>query len=150
MIYDALENAYLYADRRLAVGFSFLTAGATYGLPSGRYELGEGAYANVAGYDTSPAVSAAFEAHRRYIDIQALIDGEEVIQIAPLADVTEIEAYDEEKDIAFYAEPGDESTLLMRPGVFAVFYPGDAHRPGVMTSHTPRTVKKIVVKIPVE
>lgn len=53
----------------------------------------------------------------------------------------------EEKDVAFYAIPPErESSLLMQPGMFAVFFPHDIHRPCCQTTR-PAKVKKVVVKI---
>lgn len=52
-------------------------------LPLGRNEIGEGAYANVAEYETR--LANVYELHRRYIDVQLLARGEEAVYVAEKA-----------------------------------------------------------------
>ncbi len=150
MIHERLDRSYLVGDPRLTVGFDWLRANAD--PTPGRHELAGGAYAMVADYETTPGEGKKFEAHRRFIDIQLLVTGEEIIDVAPL----ELEGiplatpYDDENDIAFYGDPPRWSSLAMAPGLFAVFYPDDAHRPGNALPSGPKPVRKAVVKIPVE
>jgi biofilm protein TabA len=89
---------------------------------------------------------ARLEAHRRYIDIQFTIDGDEEIGWKPLADcvVTSV-AYDGAKDVMFFSDRPD-SWLSLPAGHFAIFFPDDAHAP--LAGHGPLT--KAIVKIAVE
>lgn len=50
--------------------------------------------------------------------------------------------YDKDKDISFY-EGAAENYLSVKPGMFAIFFPQDAHAPGI----SPEGVKKIIVKV---
>ena len=93
-----------------------------------------------------PEEGALFEAHRKYIDIQFVISGEELQGYAPLSSLKIKDAYDLEKDIAFYN--GDGSLFHLTPGSFAIYFPNDAHKPNLMIDK-PAALKKIVVKIPV-
>jgi biofilm protein TabA len=89
------------------------------------------------------------EFHRKYIDVQYMASGEEVIGWASVERVTITAAYDEEKDIAFGTAPLSEVTPLhLSAGQLVVLYPKDAHAPK-LAAGKPSQVKKIVVKVAV-
>ena len=67
--------------------------------------------------------------------------GVEVMGYTAREDLPEAD-YDADKDISFY--PGlAESYIPVKPGMFAIFFPQDAHAPGV----SPDGVKKVIVKV---
>jgi biofilm protein TabA len=82
--------------------------------------------------------------HRKYIDLQYVISGEEKIGVTPVADVKVTEPYSAEKDIAHYSGPG--KLYIAKPGTFFLFFPETAHRPGVTTGGNKKD-HKIVIKI---
>jgi YhcH/YjgK/YiaL family protein len=84
------------------------------------------------------------EAHRKYIDIQYMISGKEQMGVAQLDAAEEIEARPE-NDIWFYHSPMDYITLS--PGMFAVFFPNDAHAPCISPAGETYTVRKCVFKV---
>ena len=149
MVIDTLDNcrAYEGLHPRFKAAFDFLLRPDIDALPLGRTALdGNALFANIQTYETKPAEGGKPEAHRRYIDIQCLLEGEEAIGYAPLGDVRADAPFDAEKDIGFYS--GATSLTRLRRGLFAVYFPQDAHLPGRLIDR-PRTVKKIVVKIAV-
>lgn len=151
MIVDDISNRgdYFINDPFFASGFEFIRHATEHDPPDGRYELFGGAYAMVQGYETAPADSKSPESHRRHIDIQALLSGEEIIEWLPVAGL-EVEApYSAEKDVVFYLDRPGAMKVPLVPGRFAVFFPSDAHKPGVC-SGGPLLVRKVVVKVPVE
>src|SRR5690348_5794863 len=108
MIFDQLSQSRRYESLLpgLAAAFEFLrTLDAS--CPNGRYELdGDRLYCQVQRYQTKPVEQAAFEAHRKYADVQMIFTGRETILWAPLAALTTVtQPYQEEKDIAFFAPP---------------------------------------------
>lgn len=118
-------------------------------LPLGKQELTKnGTYASVSEYLTRH--EGDFETHRNYIDVQIVVSGNEIIYVAPadeLGDVTI--AYNEQKDIAFFAEPKQSTAIQMKSGVYALFFPSDGHKPSMsVNSDHEEQVKKIVIKIP--
>ncbi len=148
MIYDTLENygKYFQPESPLfraicfAAGFDPLNA-------DGRYEIeSENIFAIVSSYETTPASRTSFEIHRKYADIQIVIGGEEKIEVSPASDLKEAGDYDEAKDKATMESPKDSTGLVMRPGVFAVIYPNEAHRPNC-DLHGKSQVRKIVLKV---
>ena len=116
-------------------------------IADGRHAVhGDDVFALVSTYETGPSTEKRFETHVRHIDLQYVADGHERILHAP-ADALAVETpYDDAADITFYAEPAFASSLLMRPGSLAVFFPGDAHKPGCMAGGR-HTVRKVVVKV---
>ena len=88
-----------------------------------------------------------FEAHRKNIDIQYLLKGEERIACMPIEKLTETEPYSEEKDAAFYDADGVMAqTMTMGGGYFAIFFPQDGHMPQLCVDVS-RMVNKVVVKV---
>ena len=116
-------------------------------LQTGKHVLtSNGTFASVQRYVTRE--SGEFEAHRKYIDIQYVVSGKEVIELAERKDLgTETVPYDQDKDIEFYSSAENFSRLHMKAGDSAVFFPSDAHKP-CLSDGERADVVKIVVKIP--
>ncbi|AQT69888.1 Toxin-antitoxin biofilm protein TabA [Anaerohalosphaera lusitana] len=150
MVFDRIENAGRYAalgGGNLGRAFEVLQRQPFTQLPDGRYEVdGERLFFNVDSYQTQDWELGRFEAHRRYLDIQLITAGAEVIGHAHVGDLAEIEAYDGERDVAFYEPSIDTGTINMQPGMFAMFYPHDAHMPG-RTLDEAANVRKVVIKV---
>jgi biofilm protein TabA len=126
--------------------FRLLESTAFSGLDPGRHEvMGENLYYMVNHYITKEAESVKFEAHRKYIDLQYVTEGEERIGVAGFEHGKETDPYVAEKDVAFYSVSGAEY-LQASPYEYFVFFPEDLHQPGVMVGH-PGEVKKVVFKI---
>lgn len=118
-------------------------------MPDGTVEIdGKDVFAIVQSYETKQEKSAPkYEAHRKYIDIQFLLSGNELMGWAPLDAVTVNEPYDDERDILFgAAADNDTAFTFFGPGQAIILFPSDAHAPG-LTKGKPRPVKKVVVKI---
>ena len=135
-----------YTDRWKAA-LNFLNNSKLDSLPVGEYEiLGKDVYAIVSEYYPKDEVDCNFEAHKKYIDLQYVIQGEEKMGIAKLKDVVPITVYDEDKDITFYKK--DATAFYKKATVesFFLFFPEDAHRPSMKTKDNIK-VKKIVIKV---
>lgn len=150
MIFDLIVNSspYEILSPRLALAFRALRQGELLHLPDGRHPLqGDDVFALIQQYPTKPHVGAQLETHRRYIDIQCLLAGEELVGYAPAAGLPESIPYNTEKDIAFHAGT-PELLLHLRPTNFALFFPQDAHMPSLQLPDQPAAaIKKIVLKI---
>jgi len=149
MIVDTLAQAARYADihPRFQAAFDFLQKTNWESVADGRIEIqGKDLFALIQRYETKPLCEAKLEAHRLYIDIQFIISGEEAIGYAPLADQKETTPFNSEKDIGFYA--GRASFTRLEKGMFAIYFPHDAHAPGRFLE-TPCAVRKAVLKIAV-
>jgi len=117
-------------------------------LIDGKIEIdGDRVFALVQRYETVKTDTPKFEYHKKYIDVQYIASGEEVIGWAPVARMKISEAYDVEKDICFGTVPtGQWTPVFLQAGQLAVFYPEDGHAPKLST-HSPSSVMKIVIKI---
>ena len=150
MIYDRLENIgrYVGLSATLDAGLSFAQqADAT--LKPGRHEVVAGCFANVNRYRTTPIGVGDYESHEKYADIQFLLDGEELVRVAPVSAPCLRKAYDADRDVAFYAEEGSPATeLRIGNGWFAVFFPGEVHIPQICAGEE-QEVLKVVVKVAV-
>lgn len=118
---------------------------------NGRYELkGEEMYISISEYETAPEETKKPEVHKKYIDIQYLFEGEEVIKVATdLGENLISKAYSEANDIMFYESTKNEVSITMTPGSFAVFYPNDIHTPGCNNKGISK-IRKAVIKISVD
>lgn len=147
MVIDDLKNAELYAGlgEDLNTALHFLRQTDFSGMGPGRIEIdGDRIFALVQQYTTETPVACSFEAHRRYIDVQYVAAGRERMLYANAGDLAEEKPYDQEGDYTLLA--GDGSSLICREGMFAAFFPEDAHAPGLMAAG-PEPVKKVVVKV---
>ncbi len=128
--------------------FAFLKNSDLSNMPLGRVELGDQMYANIEEYIPREHENTRFEAHRKYIDIQYIIAGKEIIGLTDIKNMTVIESYNAEKDIEFGTAP-EFTGLKAVPGIFFLFFPDDAHRPCMRDGNNEEMVRKVVVKVPV-
>jgi YhcH/YjgK/YiaL family protein len=145
MIFDMLSNCHLYKDitARLDIAFDYLTSTDLAALPVGRINLdGEHVYVLVQEYLTKRPDQGYWEAHRRYLDVQYIHSGCERIDVA-LLNTMKLGEYAPERD--FQALTGIGNPLTLTAGSFAIFFPQDAHMPGLACGMQLQ-VKKIVVK----
>lgn len=95
--------------------------------------------------------SCLFETHRRMTDVQVVFAGAEWLYTADATNLALIDPFDEGKDMGYHVVPSTEMTrVTLRPGVFTLLFPWDAHMPLVAIDHTPAPVRKAVAKIPTE
>ncbi len=147
MIIDHLDNVkhYRSLSERLKKGLEFLEEIDFDTIEPGRYNIeGDEVYAMVQEYETKTPENAKIEAHERYIDIQYVVKGEETMGYALLEDQDIKTPYNAEKDVVFFN--AEYSKILLKEGMFGIFFPTDIHAPGLMTD-APKPVKKVVVKV---
>jgi biofilm protein TabA len=149
MIVDALANAHLYRalHPRLAAAFDYL-ASFDPATPDGKYPVDEDrVHVLVQSYATKPAAEKKWESHRRYLVVQYIVAGRELITVAPIAALDGATPYNDAKDMINYRGAfGGASTLYLEGGQFAIFLPGDGHQPGVAVGES-ADVRKVVVKV---
>ena len=149
MIFDSLKHSrrYLPLHPGFETGFKFLKNNSAEQLKDGRNEIdGDRLFAISMATEGKGQDNAAFETHRKYIDIQFTVSGCDTIGWNEQARCSpDNEGYNIDKDVEFYT---DRPTLWIpvSSGRFAVFYPEDAHAP----LGTDAFVHKIVIKIAVD
>lgn len=149
MIIDKVKNISNY--KNIPVEAIKFINGLNEMIDLGRYELGNGIFANVEKYQTKLTTDAKFEAHNDYVDIQILLRGRENIFITGKDKLEVAEPYDENRDICFYSNPitGSFSVMLGFEN-FVVLFPHEAHAPQVSIEERQEEVLKVVVKIPLK
>jgi YhcH/YjgK/YiaL family protein len=148
MILDTLANA----DRYLALhplfprAFEFLRNTDLAALAPGRHVIdGEALFAIVEACPGRSRTEAKLECHRRYIDIQLVLEGTDEMGWRSLGEChAPVDDYSVERDIRFF-EDTPASWVATPAGSFCIFFPEDAHAPLVSDG----LVRKVVVKIAV-
>lgn len=95
--------------------------------------------------ETVPVEQTFFEAHKKYLDIQVVIQGIERVEIAHPDGLTLTE---EKGDFYGYTGQADQSVIL-KPGNFLVVFPGDAHRLRLPVHQSGEPFTRVVFKIKV-
>ena len=146
MIYDSLEHISNYRGMGAVYQALELLCSTDFSvLPLGKHEVdGDELYFSIAEYDTS--LGNVAEAHRSYIDVQMLLQGEEYIGVAPLSIEKNQTCACPEKDYWLYE--CKTQPLYMKKGLFMVLFPNDLHRPGTAIEK-PVHCRKVVVKVKV-
>lgn len=113
----------------------------------GRYELqGDNIFMNVMTFNTQSPVEKKAELHEQYIDIQLLLNGEERILFGMAGTARQCEEFHHEDDYQLCIAIENEQAIILKPGMFAVFMPGEPHKPGCVVGE-PDEIKKVVVKV---
>lgn len=109
-----------------------------------RVELAEGVFALEQVYVAKPRDQGRFEAHDRHVDLQAVVVGEEVMEVALRSGLTPTEDLLAERDLVFLEEAATRSDWRVKAGEIAVFFPADAHKPSLAAGAPSRVVKTVV------
>ena len=125
--------------------FVFLKDNDLNTIKKGKYPIdGDNVFASVTEDATKDFDKTNWESHKKYIDIQYVINGEELIGVSPVEKASVSNPYDEKRDAANYTAEG--KLYSAKPGTFFIFFPGDAHRPNI-TPGGNKPDKKIVIKV---
>lgn len=136
-------------DESLKVVFDFLNSKKNEELEVGKiYIEGTELFGSYGEYESHAFEGAKFEAHRKYIDLQFLLEGKEAIAVCDLEKLQVTDDYDEENDFLLGLCQDGYDLVEMKAGDFLLLFPEDAHMPGVSLDKATDN-KKIVVKIPV-
>lgn len=114
----------------------------------GRYELDRGVFANVMTYMTKPSELTMYESHKRYIDIQYLVYGKELMALTHICNLDGcVKKYDSINDVVLYKYESGE-VVSLEAGDIIILHPEEAHRGGIGLDNL-NSVRKIVIKVPV-
>lgn len=143
MVFDYVKNIECYNGilPNFAEGVAF--ALSLQDKPVGRYEQGE-IFAMVQEGETTSIDEGLFESHRKYVDVQFVIGGKELVEWQEIAALTEEIPYDETKDAGFWKGSGD--VLEIKEGMFYVAFPQDGHKP-CKHAVSANAYRKIVLKL---
>jgi biofilm protein TabA len=147
LIFANIKDAERYENINMNFkkAFNFLKREDLNELLPGRYEIdSENVFALVQEYETKDLYNAKYEVHKKYIDIQYMLEGQEKVGYCNLDNLKVSTPYSIEKD--FMLLDGEKELFLLNSKEFFVFFPEDAHMPGLVNKEKLK-VKKVVIKI---
>lgn len=140
MILDKIENLQRY-DQRLQFIKEILQNKR---YVKGKFDISEPSKFGIGiEYTTKISEEGLWEAHRKYLDIHVILEGEELVEIADISNMTSTKDY--EDDYELFSGEKDFSVNVV-PGDFLVLFPNEVHKTGVKITDA-TAVKKIVFKL---
>ncbi len=147
MIYDTVENLLLYRglSKNMDAAIRYILNNDLDTLPLGKTAIdGENVTVTVIDAATLPGDKAQFELHKNYIDLQVMLRGTELFEVA-MGETAVIKPYESASDSCLVkADPSAVGTLC--EGRFAIFMTMEPHKPMIRAQGCDR-VKKAVFKV---
>ncbi|NBI32572.1 YhcH/YjgK/YiaL family protein [Enterorhabdus sp. P55] len=112
----------------------------------GVYETNDWLTVTVKRVSTDYAANRKLESHRKHVDIQWIIEGEEAIDIASVSSLSLETPYDPKEDVAFWERKASMTRVVLREGSYVVLYPKDAHMPCIAVSE-PAAIRVAIGKV---
>lgn len=140
MIFDRLENINKYG-----INLNFIIYDLNKNLfNKGKFDIdGENCFGIGLEYGTKISDEGLWEAHRRYLDIHVVLEGEERIEISDIKLSDSIKEYEDDYELF---KSKEEHSILLQPGYFLILFPHEVHKTGVMISDAVSSVRKNVYK----
>ncbi|WP_317367197.1 YhcH/YjgK/YiaL family protein [uncultured Tyzzerella sp.] len=147
MIYSNIKNIgeYSFLPENIQKCFDYIKKNNLKDLEKGSYEIcGKDLFVNIVEYETTTEDKRIWEAHKSYLDIHFILDGEEIINVNFINNMEQKEFVEEED---FLNINGDKkSSIVLQEEDFLILYPNDAHMPSVNVSSS-KKVKKAIFKV---
>ena len=145
---DEIQNKSLAKDIRFCIEFAKKNENKILSLVNGSYDVGyNNIKMNLGKYFTKSENEKFWESHKKYLDVQIMINGTEKVAINDIRDM-EVKSFDEEKDLTILE--GDKAfDIIMKTGDVLVFFPNDVHKPELNVSENDNSgnIRKIVTKV---
>ena len=150
MILDTLHNAERYNALHplFSQVFAYIRNTPLQLLADGRHAvLGEDIFAIVQRVAGRTRDVAQLECHRKYIDIQLVLEGVDEMGWKPLANCHQpVSNYSADADIQFFYD-APNAWIATPADSFCIFFPEDAHAPLIAQQHIHKIVFKVVVNV---
>lgn len=149
MIIDSIKNAKKYYCVHPSFGKAFeALAAIDENTPNERITVdGDNIFINLGEYVNKNVDECLFESHKKYIDIQYVVSGEEYIDLCDQEILTATDDRLDTDDIAFFENTDKFSRADLTEGIFVVIFPGEAHKPCIAPDGKGVKVRKAVAKI---
>lgn len=145
MIFANIKNLndYAYLDEKIKKCFTYYRSNDLNSFNPGSYEIeGKDIFVNIVEYETKE--DSFWEAHKDYIDLHLMLDGEEKIKLNFIENM-KLGSYSKEED--YQALEGDSnSSVILKKEDFLICYPSDGHMTGLRLKDRTR-IKKAIFKI---
>ena len=148
MISDTFTNIHRYKSFHpdVFIGLEYLKT-ISPNIETGTYIVSDNVQVIVSEYPTLLENQQKYEAHRHVIDIQYPISGRERVQWAPLEGMSQCTEYDSTNDRTYYENPSHIAESIIGDGVFAIYFPEDAHNPQLAVNNKVEHIRKVTVKV---
>ena len=145
---NEIQNKSLAKDIRFCIEFAKKNENKILSLVNGSYDVGyNNIKMNLGKYFTKSENEKFWESHKKYLDVQIMINGTEKVAINDIRDM-EVKSFDEERDLTILE--GDKAfDIIMKTGDVLVFFPNDVHKPELNVSENDDSgnIRKIVTKV---
>ncbi|NCB12573.1 MAG: DUF386 domain-containing protein [Erysipelotrichia bacterium] len=105
--------------------------------------LDENSFVLEQAYITKDKKDCLFESHKKYIDIQYMFEGDEIMEVENVNNLLIETPYKEDLDYAKYTQSSNSSSLLIKENELAIFYPQDAHMPCIKIDKNKKVIKAV-------
>ncbi len=140
------EKKYDFLIERIQDCFKYFQEHDLATYEKGSYKIdGDNFFVNIENYTTVKREERFWEAHRKYIDVHMIIEGNESIDVS-LIDTMQVKSYDEKRDFVELDGDAQVNVNLLNKGDFLICYPEDAHRTAIMYKNSQK-IKKAIFKI---
>lgn len=146
MIIDSISNFERYSLLFPEI-YTYIKTVDLMKLTIGKHFISDQAFVLVNEYHSSQPINRIFENHQKYIDIQLVLSGVERIEFANVTNLRLSKDYDIENDYELYEVNQGANSIILETNNFCVFFPGEAHQPGLAVDNFPVFVKKFVFKV---
>lgn len=136
----------LLMHRKLNAALLYLQKLNYESLKEGETEVDTDFYYIVQRYNTKDVSKCQFESHKKYVDVQIMVEGSEIMDLADISRLYVKQSYNSEDDYILWNEPERFTRTTLRQGDYIVIYPETAHR-GAVKLQTNEKVLKIVGKV---
>ncbi len=146
MIYDTIENLSQYKgmSKNVDIAIRYILNNELSELPLGKTVIDDKVFVNVTDAATIPGEKAQFEMHQNTIDLQLVLEGTELFEVA-FGETKITKAYDSTTDSCLMDAVTSGAGMLC-PGRFVLFQAMEPHKPSIKAQGCDK-VKKLVFKI---
>ena len=154
MVIDTLqhEETYMRLGKGIETALRFFQSYQDDGadLPAKTILDGENIFVNGVNYTSEAKPRGQLEAHRKYIDVMYVVEGEERFYYKPFSECAHVTMpYSAEKECALAQIDADAAQVRFSAGQFLIFFPQDAHLAAQLWDE-PCKVRKFIAKVAVE
>ncbi|OCG45757.1 hypothetical protein A9G34_01275 [Gilliamella sp. Choc4-2] len=141
-----------YLPAKIKQSIEYIKDNVNHNTPVGRYDIdGDNIFFILSDSTSRDIDEANPEYHKKYIDVQIVLEGQEGMAVNTLPPYTKvIDDQIETNDIAFVETPEEEKLIIMQQNDFIVFFPYEVHKPLCSIKKNVAIVRKVVVKIATE
>lgn len=123
-------------------------SGSLADLTDGTHPLTDG-FVSVATLTSRPLSGSLYECHKRFCDVQMVVEGQEWLFNAATTGLSLDGPFDDQRDVGFFQPaPAEVSRVTLSPGTFALLFPWDAHLPAITVDGVPAPCASAWAKFP--